>query len=122
MLRSQSDLVYFLDGVAVGNLSVRTLVQDPRAAVTVMLVSGGYPEAYEKNKVITGLDGVSSNNIVFHAGTKLVDGQILTNGGRVIAVSSYGANKEEALAQSFAGAKQIDFDKKYFRRDIGFDL
>ena len=98
------------------------MVQDPRAAVTVMLVSGGYPEAYEKNKVITGLDGVSSNNIVFHAGTKLVDGQILTNGGRVIAVSSYGANKEEALARSFAGAKQIDFDKKYFRRDIGFDL
>ena len=122
MLRIQSDLVDLLEGVAEGDLAARTLVQDPRAAVTVMLVSGGYPEAYEKNKVITGLDGVSSNNIVFHAGTKLVDGQILTNGGRVIAVSSYGANKEEALAQSFAGAKQIDFDKKYFRRDIGFDL
>ena len=122
MLRIQSDLVDLLEGVAEGNLAGRTLVQDPRAAVTVMLVSGGYPEAYEKNKVITGLDGVSSNNIVFHAGTKLVDGQILTNGGRVRAVSSYWANKEEALAQSFAGAKQIDFDKKYFRRDIGFDL
>lgn len=85
MLRIQSDLVDLLEGVAEGDLAARTLVQDPRAAVTVMLVSGGYPEAYEKNKVITGLDGVSSNNIVFHAGTKLVDGQILTNGGRVIA-------------------------------------
>lgn len=122
MLRIQSDLVDLLEGVAEGNLDTRTLTQDPRSAVTVMLVSGGYPEAYEKNKVVSGLEKVSSENIVFHAGTKASNGQILTNGGRVIAVSSYGANKEEALSKSFDGAKTIDFDKKYFRSDIGFDL
>ena len=122
MLRIASDLVELMEGVAAGTLAQCELKEDPRAAVTVMLVSGGYPEAYEKGKVISGIDQVDPDSIVFHAGTKLADGQLLTNGGRVIAVSSYGANKEEALAKSFAGAKTIQFDKKYFRSDIGFDL
>lgn len=122
MLRIQSDLVELLEGVAHHDLASRILLQDPRSAVTVMVVSGGYPGTYEKGKEITGLDKISPENILFHAGTKVVDGKVLTNGGRVIAVSSYGATKEEALAKSFAGAKAIQFDKKYFRRDIGFDL
>lgn len=122
MLRIQSDLVELLEGVAQGDLASRILIQDPRAAVTVMVVSGGYPEAHEKGKVITGFDQVSPENILFHAGTKESDGQIVTSGGRVIAVSSYGTTKEEALAKSFAGAKALQFDKKYFRSDIGFDL
>lgn len=122
MLRIHSDLVELLEGIAKEDLASRILIEDPRAAVTVMLVSGGYPEAYEKGKVITGFDKVSPENILFHAGTAQSGDQILTNGGRVIAVSSYGKTKEEALAKSFAGAKALDFDKKYFRSDIGFDL
>ena len=122
MLRVKSDFVDLLKGVADENLSTYELEEDPRAAVTVMLVSGGYPEVYENGKVITGFEAVPEECLLFHAGTKHVDGEILTNGGRVIAISSYGKDKDEALAASFKGAQALQFDKKYFRTDIGFDV
>ena len=121
MLRLKSDIVDLFEGVAEGNLDERAIEFDERAAVCVMLVSGGYPQAYQKGYPISGIDQVEGS-IVFHAGTTMKDGQVVTNGGRVIAVSSYGKDKAEALQKSFQEAQKIQFTDKYFRSDIGADL
>lgn len=121
MLRLKSDIVDLFEGVANGDLDKRPIEFDDRAAVCVMLVSGGYPQKYVKGYPITGIDKVEGS-VVFHSGTALKDGLVVTDGGRVIAVSSYGKDKEEALQKSFHEAQKIEFKDKYFRRDIGQDL
>ena len=121
MLRLKSDIVDLFEGVAAGDLNKRQIEFDPRAAVCVMLVSGGYPQEYKKGYPITGIEDIEGS-IVFHSGTALKDGEVVTNGGRVIAVSSYGKDKAEALQKSFTEAQKIQFTDKYFRRDIGADL
>ncbi|MEE1004820.1 MAG: phosphoribosylamine--glycine ligase [Bacteroidaceae bacterium] len=121
MLRLKSDLVDLFEGVATGTLAEKEIEFDERAAVCVMMVSGGYPGSYENGFAISGIEDVDGS-IVFHAGTAVKDGQVVTNGGRVIAVSSYGKDKAEALTKSFTEAQKIQFQGKYFRRDIGADL
>lgn len=121
MLRLKSDIVDLFEGVGNGDLDKREIEFDERAAVCVILVSGGYPQAYKKGFTITGVDKVNGST-VFHSGTAMKDGQLITNGGRVIAISSYGKDKAEALAKSFEEAAKIDFEGKYFRRDIGYEF
>ncbi|MCS5662966.1 MAG: phosphoribosylamine--glycine ligase [Flavobacteriales bacterium] len=119
--RIKSDLLDLFQAVGEGKLNEKTLELDPRFATTVMMVSGGYPEAYEKGKVMTGIEAVE-DSIVFHAGTKLEGTEVQTNGGRVMALTSFGDTMNEALAKSFANAEKINFEGKYYRTDIGFDL
>ena len=121
MLRLKSDIVDLFEGVADENLDTKSIEFDPRSAVCVMMVSGGYPQAYEKGFPISGINDVEGS-IVFHAGTAMKDGQVVTAGGRVICVVSYGKDKAEALEKSFKEAQKIQYQGKYFRRDIGKDL
>ena len=121
MLRIKSDFVDLLEGMADGNLAQKTLEIDERSAATVMLVSGGYPGSYENGKIMTGFKDVK-DSILFHAGTKNSGSEVVTNGGRVIAISSYGNNFHDALQKSYENASKIKFDGVYFRKDIGFDL
>lgn len=121
MPRIQSDLVALFQAVAEQKLDEVTLTIDPRSATTIMVVSGGYPEEYDKGFAISGIENIS-DSIVFHAGTKLENGQVVTNGGRVLAVTSFGTTYQEAIKKSYQNINRLHFDKMYFRKDIGFDL
>ncbi|MET6999799.1 phosphoribosylamine--glycine ligase [Chitinophaga defluvii] len=120
--RLQNDLVELLQATAAGKLDTQTVVEDPRAAATVMLVAGGYPEAYEKGKAITGIPAPTKDQIVFHAGTKQSGEQVLTNGGRVLAITSLATDLSIALAHSKQTAETLSFEGKYYRRDIGYEF
>jgi phosphoribosylamine--glycine ligase len=119
--RLKSDIMDLFQGIAHGTLSESDLVIDERFATTVMLVSGGYPEKYEKGKVISGLEELSGS-VAFHAGTDEKEGKIISSGGRVIALTSFGATLEQALKRTYENVEKLDFDGKYYRKDIGFDL
>ena len=119
--RLKSDLVEMFNAVADEKLDEFVLEVDPRSATTIMVVSGGYPEDYEKGKIITGIESIT-DSIVFHAGTKTANGSIVSNGGRVLAVTSYGDNFKDAIKKSYQNIDKLHFDKMYFRKDIGFDL
>ena len=119
--RIKSDFLELLISVSKGKLSESKIEFDERVAATVMMVSGGYPEEFEKGKVVSGLDK-TSGSLVFHAGTKEVNGQVLTNGGRLIAVTSFGDTFNDALKQSYLNTELIEYENRYFRRDLGFDL
>jgi phosphoribosylamine--glycine ligase len=121
MLRIKSDFVDLLIGAADGTMAQKTIEIDERTAAAVMLVSGGYPGPYQKGKVISGLDKVE-NSFAFHAGTNFKGAEVCTDGGRVLAISSYGNTITEALSLSYINAQRIDFDGKYYRKDLGFDL
>lgn len=119
--RIQSDLVALFQAVSEGKLAEQELKIDERSATTIMVVSGGYPEAYEKGKVISGIDTIE-DSIVFHAGTTIKDNAVVTNGGRVIAITSFDTNFREAIKKSYQNIEKLHFDRMYYRKDIGFDL
>ena len=119
--RLKNDLVELFVAVANGKLDEVQLEIDERSATTIMIVSGGYPEDYEKGKVITGIENIQ-DSIVFHAGTKTENGNVVSNGGRVLAVTSFGNDFQEAIKKSYQNIEKLDFDTMYYRKDIGFDL